>query len=108
MPKAYLKCRYYENPPRTTSPHEYLVTFKCSDRHNPKVLLGSEVFPPAGEEWCMVNREDVVPVEENKGLVRLVSLKKCDDKKHAVAWIKDSAEMRLSPYRVLLKEVEIK
>jgi len=46
-----------------TFPHEYMVTFKCADRCNPKVVLGVG-FPPEGEEWCMVNREDVVPVTE--------------------------------------------
>jgi len=105
---AYLKCKYYENPPMITFSHEYMVTFKCADRHNPKVLLGNEVFPPEGEEWCMVDRKDVVPVTKNNGLVRIVAARESEEAGSVIVGLKDNGDMRISFFKVSREEVEVK
>jgi hypothetical protein len=108
MPQGYLKCKYFEKAPMLIYPREYMVTFKCLNERNPKVVLGNDVFPPDGEEWCMVSREDVVRLEETRGLVRLVTLKRCEDEKNAVVGIRDTGDRRISFYKVPKEDVEIK
>jgi hypothetical protein len=65
MPQNYLKCKYYENAPMIVFPHEYLVTFKCGEFKNPKAVINeetNETFPKMDEEWCILNREEVIPL----------------------------------------------
>jgi hypothetical protein len=109
MQQAYLKCKCYESPtfPVTFS-DECLVTFKCLNPYNDQLELEGLVFPPEGEEWRIVNRKDVVTLDENKGLVRLVNLERYEDKKEAGVQIKDVTDCRIYGYRVPLEEVEVR
>jgi len=85
-----------------------LHIFKSSSQNSQKFLVDNQVFPEKGIEWCIVDRKDVVPKNGNEGLVRLVKVSNCDNKKYAVAWIKDNGDMRISPFRVPIEEIEFK
>ena len=103
---AYLKCKYSEG--FFALPREYCVFFKSLSQCSQKFLVDNQVFPPEGEEWCIVSRKEVVPIKGNEGLVRLVKVNNCEDGKNAVAWIRDDGERSISPFRVPLEEIEIK
>ena len=106
--EAYLKCKYYENSPMMTYPNEYLVTFKCKDFSNPKAVIGNQTFPPEDEDWCIVFREDVIPGEGNSGLVKIACLRESEKEGQSIAWLRDSADRKLTGYNVPIEEIVTK
>jgi len=53
---------------------------------------------PADPHWLLVNREDVIPVEENKGLLRIIS--KEQEGSNFLIEINDVGDCRLSKKRI--------
>ena len=82
----YLKCLYYNG----MFPDEYLITLK--------------VNAPISQNWYWVNRDDVIPIDENSGLVKLVSLE--EGEKTSFVGINNLGDHRISFFNILNEMLE--
>jgi hypothetical protein len=94
MPNYFaLRCNYYNGGgvPMRVGDDEYVVTFKCLKSIHPRPIVLSSAWPPDGQEWCIVKREDVRLLKENSGLVRI----SITDEEKDVDWIKGGATVEI-------------
>tara|TARA_Y100000310_G_scaffold274929_1_gene291257 strand:- start:854 stop:1195 length:342 start_codon:yes stop_codon:yes gene_type:complete len=103
-----LRCKYFEDAPMILYPSEYVVTFKCLEPFtNSRPIINENPWPPEGEEWCIVQREDVKPQENNEGLVKIViDADKVDFKnKTAVVGTYNSPDRKIDFFKVPMSEI---
>lgn len=99
----YLKCKYYADAPMRLEPREYAVTFRCNQYISIKPIIKGEEWPPRGEEWCIVLREDVQEQDHIQGLVRVVVKNK--DSRHAQVKIFNAPDNQYDELLVPLSEL---
>lgn len=85
---SYLKCEY---APGLFS-HEHLITFNSSRQY---------------EGWMFVNKNDVTPITEKEGLVKLLGVIEID-LEHSRVFINDVGDHRISNRVVPREEVVFK
>lgn len=105
MTEKYLKCKLWTNIPITLFGDEALITI-CSQNKgiNPGLIYKGSEFPPEGEDWTIVSRDDVKLFGTNYG-VRLHSLEIDEKKGLALVGVKNCAEARVYDYTVKLEEL---
>lgn len=111
MAEQYLRCKYYEDSPMMTFSKEYLVTFKIrGNKQNPSVLMacqgGRIEFPAKDEDWCIVDKNNVLEQTKEKGLVELVGLRMDEVKDEA--FVKISNIDGISYFSVPIEEIEVR
>jgi hypothetical protein len=79
---GYLKCNYS----RGMFDHEYQIRFKAQNQN-----------------WCFVNRTDVVASNEKRGYVKVLIQNEME--KRAIVLINDTGDHRLSGFKVLTKDL---
>jgi hypothetical protein len=77
---TYLKCEYSDG----MFSDEYAIKF--------------EVVKPMSQNSCFVNKEDVIPLEGNYGLVKLISIN--ESEKDSIVCINNVGEHRISNFKV--------
>ena len=100
-----LKCRYSDKGPALLFADEYVVTFKCLENKNPKLMLPEGMWPQEGEEWCIVKKEDVKPEKDNSGLVKVLLERVDEENEKAVVGIYNSPDQQTDYFPVPLSEV---
>ena len=100
-----LKCKYFEKAPMRFYPGEYVVTFKCLETKNPKPIIEDKPWPPEGEEWCIVPRENVKPGDNNEGLVKIIINDVDFDKGTVVVGLYNSPDERIDLFKVPISEI---
>ena len=105
--EPYLKCRYEKG----VFPIEYLINFttiNSTARENPLLINdGSNLVIRSGgfENYMFVYRRDVIILECNKGLVKLLEILNGDEEKSLVG-IKDVGDCRISKRYVPTDEIK--
>jgi len=106
--KPYLKCTYGEG----MHPRESFIRFKIirngEIREDPLLVAGKDGTPviDAGalENHMWVNKGDVVPLNDEEGLVRLIDIYESDAEKSLVG-MNDVGDMRISRMYVPNSEI---
>ncbi len=100
-----MKCTYYgENSPISISEEEYLVTFDSLENTTLKPVIDGQEFPPRGESWCIVRREDVKPLEGGSALVKILVQYVDEEKKTIRIGIHNSPDQKIDSFLIPLPE----
>ena len=82
MPERYLKCEYYGSEEGTPvielRPDEYVITFRVIEGAHVLglvAIIDGKEWPGKNRDWRIADKEYVIPLNENEGLIKLLYLK---------------------------------
>ena len=70
-----------------------------------KPIISGQEFPPEGQTWCIVMEEDVTPLEDDSGLVKISVQNINLDEKTARVGIFNSPDMKTDSFVVSLEDM---
>ena len=115
MPEQYLKCEYYNSEEGTPvielRPDEYVITFRVIDDAEViglVAIIDGKEWPGKNRDWCIADKEHVIPLTGNNGLIKLLYLKIDQEEKGALVAIKDLGDQKISYFTVPLDELVVK